>query len=95
MKRREYTIDIVFNGINIKKVIIDPHFELKHSKSVNDEIILQLVNKLDGELLIPDDIKQPYSYFVEEIILNSKRYKMIWLIEDEQIYIGVVNVYRR
>jgi hypothetical protein len=56
MKRREYAIDIVFNGINIKP---------------------------------------PYSYFVEEIILNSKRYKMIWLIEDEQIYIGVANVYRR
>lgn len=95
MKRREYAIDIFFNGINIKKVIIDPHFELKHSKSINDEIILQLVKKLDGELLIPDDIKPPYSYFVEEIILNSKRYKMIWLIEDEQIYIGVVNAYRR
>lgn len=31
MKRRNYKIDITVNGYAIKNVIIDPHYELKHS----------------------------------------------------------------
>jgi hypothetical protein len=95
VKRREYKIDIEFNDIRIKKVIIDPHYEEKHSSSINDEIILQLVHELDGEVLIPDDIDPPFSYFSHKMSLNGKLYKLIWLLEDNHIYIGVVNVYRR
>lgn len=95
MKRREYKVNIEFNDIKITKVIIDPHYEEKHSSSINDKIILQLVQKIDGLAIIPDAVMPPYSYFSQEIRLDRKLYKMIWLLEDHQIYIGVINTYRR
>lgn len=95
MRRREYVVDIEFNDIRITRVIIDPHYEEKHSSSISDNLILQMVQKIDGLALIPDAVKPPYSYFIEEIRLDGNLYKMIWLLEDHQIYIGVVNAYRR
>jgi hypothetical protein len=44
---------------------------------------------------MPDAVRPPFSYFSQEIKLNEKLYKMIWLVEEHQIYIGVVNAYRR
>ena len=55
MKRREYDIDpILINRVYITKVIIDPHYEEKHKESINDELILKLVNKLSGHIQLPD-----------------------------------------
>ena len=96
MQRREYEISIEFNFKRIKKVIIDPHYEEKHAESISDEIILGLVKKLDGLRMIPEDVNPPYSYFTEDKMeLNGNFYKLVWLLEDDQIYIGVVNAYRR
>ena len=96
MKRREYDISIVFNEIRITKVIVDPHYELKHAESISDEVILNLVKMLDGRVLPPDDIKPPFSYFsLDKIALSGKRYKLVWVVEDDQIYIGIINAYRR
>ncbi len=96
MKRREYGINIVFNEIRITKVIVDLHYELKHAASISDEVILNLVKMLDGRALPPDEIKPPFSYFsLDKIVLNGKRYKLIWVLEDDQIYIGIINTYRR
>lgn len=96
MSRREYAINIAVNEVLITKVIIDPHYEEKHSESVNDEIIVNLVKTLDGQNFEPDDEKPPYSYFVTDgIVLNDKAYKLIWLLEDHEIYIGVINAHRR
>jgi len=95
VKRREYAIDIIFNEIAIRKVIIDTHFEKKHAESINDQIIIQLVNLLDGQMVAPKEEKPPFSYFGEELSLNGKRYRLIWLLEYDHIYIGVVNAYRR
>ncbi len=96
MVRREYDIDIVFNGKRIKKVIIDPHYELKHADSVSDGVILGLVKILDGMTFPPKNVKPPYSYFaLDKIEYKGKRYKLVWVLEDDQIYIGVVNAYRR
>lgn len=96
MSRREYSISITVNEILISKVIIDPHYEEKHAKSINDEIILELVKTLDGKLFDPDDEKVPYSYYVtDKIEYAGKLYKLVWLLEDHEIYIGVINAYRR
>lgn len=96
MKRREYPIDLTINQTQITKVIIDPHYEKKHAESINDEIILSLVKTLNGKEFEADDVKGPYSYFVtDKINLDGKLYKMIWLMEDHEIYIGVINTYRR
>jgi hypothetical protein len=96
MSRREYSINITVNEIMITKVIIDPHYEEKHAESINDEIILELLNSLDGKIFEPDDEKEPYSYFVtDRIEFKGKQYKLIWLLEGHEIYIGVINAYRR
>ena len=95
MARREYSINAHINEILVTRVIIDDHYEKKHAQSINDEIILGLVQTLDGKLFEPDDVKAPYSYFVtDNIELNGKFYKLIWLLEDHEIYIGVVNAHR-
>lgn len=95
MDRREYSINIVFNGQRITNVIIDPHFELKHAESINDDIVLALVQKLDGLVIPPEDEKPPYSYFAQDLSLNNRLYRLVWLVEEDQIYIGVINAYRR
>jgi hypothetical protein len=96
MSRREYNISIVVNEKQINKVIIDPHFEQKHAESITDEIILSLVESLDGKKFFPEEVEPPFSYFTaDKIELNGKLYKLIWLLEDDQIYIGIVNAYRR
>lgn len=96
MNRREYTIAITINSRRIKKVIIDAHYEGKHRGSVNDELILRLVQLLDGGVFPLQDRNEPFEYFVtDHLKLEDKLYKLVWLLEDDQIYIGIVNAYRR
>lgn len=96
MSRREYKINITVNEILIERVIIDPHYQEKHAESINDKIILELVKTLDGKIFEADDEKFPFSYFVtDRIEYEGKLYKLIWLLEDHEIYIGVINAYRR
>jgi hypothetical protein len=96
MSRREYEINIVINGRRVTNVIIDPHYEEKHGESITVEIIVELVKKLDGQNVFPDERNPPFSYFTtDRMELKGKFYKLIWLLEDDEIYIGVVNAYRR
>lgn len=92
---RSYSIrPVKINGIKITKVIIDSHYEKKHSVSVNDSLILTLVQKLDGRFELPTDKDGPYSYFATLLEHESKQYRLVWLLEDNEIYIGIVNTYR-
>lgn len=94
--RREYRINIEINGIALEKVIIDPHYEEKHAESINDEVILRLIGSLNSYDFLVETYKQPYSYFVtDRIELAGCSYKLIWLLEDNENYIGVINAYRR
>ena len=96
MSRREYNVSMIVKGLMINKVIIDPHYQEKHADTVNDEIILELVKTLNGSEAEPDTIDESFSYFVSDgIEYQGKAYKLVWLLADHQIYIGVVNAYRR
>lgn len=96
MKRREYSVRIVVNERRINKVVIDPHYEEKHSDSITDEVIIKLVKTLDGEIIVPELESPPFAYFTQEKVeLEGKFYRLIWLLEDDELYIGVVNAYRR
>lgn len=96
MDRRKYDISITVNGRPIAKVVIDPHYELKHGDTVSDEVILGLVKLLDGGVFPMQERTGVYEYFVTDgLKLGDKRYKLVWLLEDDQLYIGVVNAYRR
>lgn len=95
MDRRKYKINITVNERKIDQVVIDSHYEEKH-KDISDEIILALVKTLDKRSFRPIGRKEGYEYFLEDmILLDGKNYKLIWLLEDREIYIGVVNCYRR
>jgi len=37
--RRVYSITLTINGKKLSRLIIDPHYELKHGNYVNDELI--------------------------------------------------------
>ncbi len=97
MARRTYGIGITVNHRVFTKVVIDPHYEEKHAESINDLIILDLVKMLDGEVhLAKTKDEEGFEYFVREgLIHKNKMYRLIWLTHENEIYIGVVNAYRR
>jgi hypothetical protein len=94
--RREYQVMIRVNGAVINRVLIDPHYERKRSAVINDRIIVSLVKKLSGVFAAPDKVNFPFSYFVsDKMELDGKSYKLIWLLEEGQDYVGVINAHRR
>ncbi len=94
-KQTTYKIaPINVNGVKIVQVVIDSHYEAKHSAHMSDELILRLVGELDGRKELPEAHKGKYAYFATLIELDDKQYRLIWLLEDHAIYIGVVNAYR-
>lgn len=96
VNRREYEISITVNSRRITKVVIDDHYEDKHRASVSDGLILRLVGLLDGGVFPVQDRNEAFEYFVtDRLKLDSKFYKLVWLLEGDELYIGVVNAYRR
>ena len=93
-KRTKYSLNITVNGIKITNVIIDQHYVLRHSDSITDSIILKLVQMLDGESFKPDDVDGYFQYFKNFLVYEQKRYKLIWTLEQNNFYVGVVNAYR-
>ena len=94
-KRRIYVIDpIKVNNVEVTEVVIDPHYEKKHSDTINDRLILKLVKLLNGRQEAPQAEENRYSYFATLIELSGKNYRLIWLQEEDTIYVGVINAYR-
>ena len=95
VKQSRYDIDpITVNGIRIVHVVIDMHYREKHSDHMNNDLILRLVKGLDGRRELPETRTDNYSYFATLIELDGKQFRLIWLLEDDAIYIGIVNAYR-
>jgi len=95
-ERRDYKISITVNSRAITRVVIDPHYELKHSDSVDDEVILSLVQMLDGKIFTPEAERDGFQYFkTDPLVLNGVSYRLIWLLKKNEIYIGVINAFRR
>jgi hypothetical protein len=87
---------LVVNDRPIHQVVIDDHYEKTHSESITDEIILALVAKLDGKTFESDDSDEGYEYFkTDPIEHNGKNYRLIWLLKNDCLFIGVINAYRR
>jgi len=96
MDRREYQIDpIRINKILVSKVVVDSHYEEKHSEYINDDLILELVKSLDGRIEVPQtEDEEGYSYFSTLLVHLEKQYRLVWLLENDEIYVGVINAYR-
>jgi hypothetical protein len=96
VKRRSFKIHIVVNSRRINQVVIDPHYEEKHSETISDKLILDLVNLLDGGDFVPEAVNKGFEYYTNEnLAVHGKRYRLVWLLEKDQLYIGVINAYRR
>lgn len=54
MERRSFKINITLNNRRIRQVIIDSHYELKHSDTISDALIIGLVSLLDGGDFTPE-----------------------------------------
>lgn len=95
-ERRTYPLEITINGCRLEEIVIDSHYEEKHSNSINDELILNLVKMLDGGFFTPNSTSGEFQYFVaDDLKYQGKFYKLIWLLQNNEKFIGVVNAHRR
>ena len=77
-------------------MVIDPHYEVKHTDSVDDAVIVSLVCLLDGKTFEPEAERDGFQYFkADPLTLSGVNYRLIWLLEKNEIYVGVVNAFRR
>ena len=87
---------MIISGILINEIVIDDHYQMKHSAHMNDELILLLMKSLNLEELRVDQQSSCYQYFTTESIhADGKQYRLILVMEDGESYIGVVNAFRR
>jgi len=94
MARRSYGVNIVVNGRNRNEVIIDSHYEKKH-RDLTDEVICGLVHTLHGKELTHEMFKEGFHfYMMDRIPPNGRHYRLVWRMQDEYSYIGVINAFR-
>jgi hypothetical protein len=95
MSRTNYKIEpIVVNDLLINEVVIDGHYREKHGSYIDDNKILEIVRRLDGRKQLPDTEVGGFSYFASLLEYQGKRYRLVWLLEKQTIYLGVINAYR-
>ena len=83
-----------FAGLSINEVIIDPHYKENHPE-MDDEIILNLIAQLEGINDKPISVQDEFFYFkLEPIFFNKKPYRLVFVIEKGQRYIGIINAFR-
>ncbi|CAG8834114.1 39774_t:CDS:2, partial [Gigaspora margarita] len=58
-KTWEYDCDFLFNSLQIVKFTITDHYQKKHGNVIDNELICEMVNKLDGEDLDKLSTKNP------------------------------------
>ncbi len=93
-ERKEYSLNLVINGRNLSRVVIDQHYKEKH-KEVTDEIILGLIREINGSNYDIESEKNGFQYFtVEPVLYEEKPYRLILLLCIHGDFIGVVNAFR-
>lgn len=93
--RRSYTVDLRINGRTIIEVIIDPHYEEKHP-DIDDSLILELVSTLHGREFQAEERDEDWEFFMlDRIERRGKYYRLVWCMQDQRLFIGVINAFRR
>jgi len=88
---------LVINERLIEQIIISSHYEISHPY-LTDEIILELVKKLDGKTFQVEDKKSnPNREFFSQdrIGYQGYKYKLVWLLWEKGSNLGVIACYRR
>jgi hypothetical protein len=95
---KSYPFNAVINGNMISEILIGRHYLEKHSGYMNDELIIELANCLDGRMFPLDSVTNGIEYFVADVEhgIPPKVYRLIWLFEGNTLEVlGIVNAYRR
>ena len=96
MKYRRFIMTLAVNGIRFHEVWIDPHYEERHSESINDQLVLKLVKLLDGTDHDAGVIgSNEYSFFATDMEFEGNPYRLIWVIPPDHSFLGVRNAFRR
>ncbi|CAI2198467.1 10842_t:CDS:2, partial [Funneliformis geosporum] len=74
LKRRSYPTKLVINEQLIDEIIIDPHYEISHSY-MNDKLILEIVEQLNGRKFNPVDRKALLLEIEEDGKLLQQKYR--------------------
>ncbi len=94
MSRNEYTKSLIINGRSISTVIIDQHYKISHPE-IDDELILNLIQVVDGASLEPEATKEEFEYFkIDPLYYLDKPYRLIFLLCLSDDYLGVINAFR-
>jgi hypothetical protein len=95
--QREYALKLVVNGRTLERVAIDDHYKLKHSDSVNDALILELVKTLNRRSYLHENVTRSgwEIYVLDPVHLKGKGYRLVWCLHPEESILGVINTYRR
>jgi hypothetical protein len=92
--KREYEIKpLMVNNRVVSKLIIDSHVD-KHADHIDDDLIKLVVRCLDGEVYLPIDENDGFTYFATNLKHEENWYKLVWLLEGDDLYIGVITVYK-
>jgi hypothetical protein len=95
--RRNYQLRLIINGKLINQVTIDSHYEAKHSKSINDYLILELIKGLNGRTYAAESISsEGWEIYVNDpLFLGEKPYRLVWCLHPDEDSVGVINAFRR
>jgi|tagenome__1003787_1003787.scaffolds.fasta_scaffold20924999_5 hypothetical protein len=74
--RRVYPIKLVVNNLELNEIVIDPHYEEKHSY-INDEKIFEITKSLNNQSFIPTNQKKQYLYFETDIRYNDRNHRLV------------------
>ena len=93
--RISYELNVTVNGRDFNRVVIDQHYKNKHADTINDQLILRLVNRINGRTLDLEDQNGDFQYFkVEPLIFYNQPYRLIITICIVEDFLGVVNCFR-
>ena len=91
---------ILVNELLITHVVIGRHYLEKHSSYMSDDLVLLLVQALDGRSFNSDATSKGIEYFAADIEFKAdddklKIFRLVWLFEGKNLEIvGVINAYR-
>ena len=92
--RNEYQKSLIFNNRMINTIIIDQHYKISHPE-ITDELILSLIDVINGERLDPESVKGEFEYYkVDPLYYLDKPYRLIFLLCLSDDYLGVINAFR-
>lgn len=92
---RKYDLDLVFNDTSFGEIWIDPHYETKHSGSINDLLILEILRSINDTQIEPNARITGFQFYELDALFKEKSYRLILVVPISLTYLGVRNAYRR